>query len=82
MKAATIKGVAMLRVDKFGVFLNSLAIQDILTDALQPTEKELENYQAVPANILIQIEPIQTKLQVEHPGEPKLMEPVETRKVS
>jgi len=58
-------------------YVNGQDIRDILREALQPTEKELEDYEKIPANIVIQIEPIQTELEIEHPGEPKLMEPFE-----
>jgi hypothetical protein len=77
MKAVTIKGVAMLRVDKFGVYINHKEIGTIIRDAMQPTESELEKFELIPARIYISVDPIKTELEIEHPGEPKLMEPVE-----
>lgn len=84
MKAVTIKGIAMLTVDKFGVSLNYEDVGKIIRTALKPTEEETEKHTTIPAQIFINIEPLSTELQVEHPGEPKLMNSIdlEMRKVS
>ncbi|CEP67847.1 Uncharacterized [Moorella glycerini] len=84
MKAFKIKGTAMMAVGRYEISLNGKDIREIIKDALQPTDKEIELYEKIPVNVVIQIEPIKTNLEIEHIGEPRLMESfeLEMKKVS